>query len=78
MQAYLASPEGWQKYADAYPTLLAYHRLTEPHRPQQAAHEATVAGIKRLDFRFPEYAAWGSNDANAVWAPGQPADSQGG
>lgn len=57
-QAYLASPEGQEKYRTAYPTLLVLYRATEPERCEDAAHEATLARMERLDFRFPEYAEW--------------------
>lgn len=58
LRAFLASPEGRQKYEQTYPSLLAFCKVTEPHRASDAAREATIARIERLDFRFPEYSAW--------------------
>ncbi len=58
LQAYLASAEGRQKYQQAYAPLLAYYGRTEPNRSREAAHEAALARIERLDFHFPDYAVW--------------------
>jgi hypothetical protein len=55
---FLASPEGQEKYQIAYPTLLVLYQATDPAHFQEAAHEATLARIERLDFRFPEYTEW--------------------
>ena len=57
-QTYLASPEGQEKYKLAYPTLLVFYKVMEPERQHEAAHQATLARIERLDFLFPEYADW--------------------
>lgn len=57
-QAYLTSAEGKKRYEQTHPTLLAFCKVTEPHRFYQAAHEAAIARIERLDFRFPEYSVW--------------------
>ena len=58
LHEYLASPEGRQKYDQAYTPLLAFHRAIEPERCREAAHEATVARLEQLEFRFPDYAVW--------------------
>jgi hypothetical protein len=58
LQAFVASPEGQEKYRSAYPTLLVLHQATDPERCREAAREATLARIERLDFDFPEYAEW--------------------
>ena len=58
LQVYLASAEGRQKYEQAFSPYLAFYKTTEPHRFQEAAHEATIARLERFDFRFPEYAVW--------------------
>ncbi len=58
MQAYLASPDGRQKYEQTYVAYCALYKATEPHRYQQAAHAAAIVRIERFDFCFPEYAAW--------------------
>jgi hypothetical protein len=58
LRAYLASDEGREKYEQSYEVLLALYKVTEPHRFQQAAREAALSRLERLDFRFPEYAVW--------------------
>ncbi len=57
-EAFLKSEEGRQKYEQTYATLLAFYKVTEPHRSHEAAREATLARMERLDFQFPEYALW--------------------
>jgi hypothetical protein len=57
-QTYLASPEGREKYERAYHTLLAFHKVTEPHRFEKAAHQAALEHVERVDFCFLEYALW--------------------
>jgi hypothetical protein len=57
-QAFLAGDEGRRLYDRAYEPLLAFYTVTEPRRAHEAAREATVARIERLDFHFPEYAVW--------------------
>jgi hypothetical protein len=58
LQIFLASPEGRQKYEHAFAPLLAFYKVTEPHRPRDAAREAAIARLERVDFHFPDYAAW--------------------
>lgn len=58
LQAFLHSAEGRQKYEQTYPTLVAFHKVTEPDNFQQAAHQATLSRIERVDFHFPEYDVW--------------------
>ena len=58
LEIFLASPEGRQKYEHAFAPLLAFYKVTEPHRSRDAAEEATIARIERVDFHFPDYAAW--------------------
>lgn len=58
LQAYLASEEGRQQYEQVYPILAAFYKTTEPHRYEQAAHDATIARLKEKHFRFPEYGDW--------------------
>jgi hypothetical protein len=58
LAAYLASTEGRQKYKQAYPTLLAFYKATDPIRCHKSAHEATIARIERMDFHFAEYDVW--------------------
>jgi hypothetical protein len=58
LREYLASEEGRKKYQQTNSMLLELYKRTEPNRYQQAAHEAAVARIEKLDFQFPEYAAW--------------------
>ena len=65
-QAYLGSAEGRRKYEKAYKLLLAFYKVTDPHRFEKAANEAAIARIERLDFQFPEYAAWLLSKRNGV------------
>jgi hypothetical protein len=58
LQAFLTSAEGRASYERTYAPLLGLYKVTEPHRSHEAAHEATLARIERLDFHFPEYAVW--------------------
>jgi hypothetical protein len=58
LHAYLASAEGREKYKQVYPTLLAFHKATDPNRCHKAAHDAALERIGRLDFVFPEYEVW--------------------
>ena len=57
-QAFLASDEGRTKYEAAFKPYVAFYKITEPHRFQRAAHEATLARLKAHEFRFPDYDAW--------------------
>lgn len=67
LQSYLASAEGKAKYEHARACYRALYRLTDPDRMEEAAHEAAVARIDRLDFAFPDFARWvmamGQSDA---------------
>ncbi|MDB5387334.1 MAG: hypothetical protein JWM11_2980 [Planctomycetaceae bacterium] len=65
LRAYLASDEGRAKFKQTYESLLELTKRTEPERYQQAAHDATVARIEKLDFQFPEYAVWVLSQENA-------------
>ena len=58
LQDFLASPEGRKKYDQALACYKAFYQATEPHRAHEAADEASLARLERLDFHFPEYAAW--------------------
>lgn len=69
LRAFLDSPEARQKYNEAIPALLELSRCTEPKRHREAAHEAALARLERMDFHFPEYAVWAlTNDRRAVAA----------
>lgn len=57
-KAFLASPEGQQKYEKTFLPLLAFYRVSEPQRPEEAARAAALARLERLEFHFPEYARW--------------------
>lgn len=58
LRQYLASPAGRDRYQQTYGTLLELYKRTEPERFEEAAAEAALARIEKLDFQFPEYAAW--------------------
>jgi hypothetical protein len=57
-KSYLSSPEGRQAYDRTFASLLPLFERTEPLRSREAAHEAAVARLERIDFQFPEYAVW--------------------
>lgn len=61
LQHFLATADGQQKYDQAFAPYLAFYQATEPHRAQDAAHEATIARLEKFDFHFPEYAVWALN-----------------
>jgi hypothetical protein len=61
LQQFLRSSQARGQYEHAFPILLQLFQKTEPHRFQEAAHEAAVARIERDHFRFPEYAVWAIN-----------------
>lgn len=58
LQHFLSSAEGRQKYEQAFEPYQAFYKATEPNRFTQVAHEAAIARVERLDFRFPDYAVW--------------------
>lgn len=58
LRAYLASEDGQRNYRQTLGQLLELTKRTEPERYHQAAHEAAVARIEKLDFQFPDYAVW--------------------
>lgn len=58
LNSYLASVEGRRRYRETYPTLVAFYKATEPQRFHKVAHEAALARIERMDFRFPEFETW--------------------
>jgi hypothetical protein len=55
---FLASVEGRAKYDEALIYYKAFYKATEPERYLDAAHEATVARIERIVFKFPSYEEW--------------------
>jgi hypothetical protein len=69
LKSYLASPEGQEKYNQAHPALLAFYKVTEPNRYRDAAHDAALARIERMDFRFPDYSVWTGTKHEAVAEP---------
>lgn len=58
LQTYLASAEGRATYKQSYEALLELTKRTDLDRSHQAAHEAAMARIEKLNFQFPEYAVW--------------------
>jgi len=70
LKAYLASHEGEQRYDQAHECYRAFYRIAEPHRVDQAAHDAAIARIERLDFQFPDYGVW----VLGKGGPGEPPD----
>lgn len=57
-QAFLVSPAGRRAYAAAFEPILALARQTDPHASRAAADAATRARLERVEFDFPEFAAW--------------------
>ena len=55
-QEFCSSDEGRAAYDKAFPILLTLHKLTDPHRADEAARQATVARMERENFEFPEFA----------------------
>ena len=55
---FLKSVEGRARYDEALIYYEAFYKATEPERYFVAAHEATVARIERIDFKFPCYEEW--------------------
>jgi len=58
LRAYLDSDSGQKIYRQTFDVLLELTKRTEPERPEEAAHQAAIARIEKLDFQFPEYAVW--------------------
>lgn len=63
LQAFLESAEGRQKYDHAFAAYEAFYKTTEPHRFREAAHDAAMDRVKRLDFKFPDFVVWESDQA---------------
>lgn len=58
LAAFMASPEGRQKYQEAYPPLLALQQAIDPLIAPRLAHEATLERIERIDFQFADFDQW--------------------
>jgi hypothetical protein len=58
LQVFLASPEGRQKHQQAFNHLILFYQATDPYCARNAAHDAALERVERLDFQFPEYAIW--------------------
>ena len=55
------SAEGAKIYDETFPILLAFHKVTDPHRPDEAARQATLSRMERVNFVFPEFSVWFAN-----------------
>lgn len=57
---YLATTEGRAQFMSYHPTFLEFYRTVEPHRPGEAAREATEGKIDREHFTqtFPDFSVW--------------------
>ena len=55
------SAEGTKIYDQTYPILLAFHNVTDPYSPAEAARQATLSRMERENFVFPEFSAWTTN-----------------
>jgi hypothetical protein len=52
------SAEGTKIHDQTFPILLAFHKVTDPHSPAEAARQATLSRMERENFVFPEFSAW--------------------
>ena len=55
------SAEGTTIYDQTFPILLAFHKVTDPHGYAEAARQATVSRMERVNFVFPEFSVWIAN-----------------
>ena len=60
-EEFFRSAEGTKIYDKTFPILLAFHKVTDPHCPAEAARQATLSRMEREDFVFPEFSAWIAN-----------------
>ena len=58
LRAYLATPEGRQKYEQAFGPYLAFFKVTDPYRYRKSAHKAAVARVEQHGLRFPAFEEW--------------------
>lgn len=57
-EEYRRSADGAKIYDETFPILLALHKVTDPHRHVEAARQATLSRMERVNFDFPEFAVW--------------------
>ncbi len=55
------SAEGMKIYDQTFPILLAFHKVTDPHGYAEAARQATLSRMERMNFVFPEFSVWTAN-----------------
>ena len=55
------SAEGTKIYDQTFPILLAFHKVTDPHGYAEAARQATLSRMERVNFVFPEFSVWIAN-----------------
>ena len=59
-QAFMSSPQGRRQFEIAIVPYLTLFEKTEPHRFRQAARDAAIARLERVDFQFPDFSTWAS------------------
>lgn len=57
LQAFLATPEGRERFAAVHSIFLESYRNVEPHF-RDVAREAAIGKVEREHFRFPEFGIW--------------------
>jgi hypothetical protein len=55
------SAEGMKIYDETFPTLLDFYKVTDPHGYVEAARQATLSRMERVNFVFPEFSVWIAN-----------------
>ncbi|MCX7392604.1 MAG: hypothetical protein NTW75_00595 [Planctomycetales bacterium] len=45
-------------YGKTFSILMAFHKVTDPRCPAEAARQATSSRMEREDFVFPEFFVW--------------------
>lgn len=58
LQAYLATPEGYERVSAVYPAFLDFYRVTDPLHFQEASREAARNKVEREHFQFPDFGVW--------------------
>jgi hypothetical protein len=48
-------------YDETFPTLLDFYKVTDPHGYVEAARQATLSRMERVNFVFPEFSVWIAN-----------------
>lgn len=60
-EEFCRSAEGAKIYDKTFPILLAFHKVTDPHGYAEAARQATLSRMERVNFVFLEFSVWFAN-----------------